>query len=164
MILRSVGEAAHMIAEEDDGPRGNSPLPKEQRNKYQNLILLCNVHHKQVDDQPSHFTVEKLRSIKAAHEQWVRECLTGFDPSKQAEDELWAAYIDEWAHRAYLDDWLNIAYGFLEPQPVSNTEIIDTLSSLREWILSRVWPEHCVNLTRCARELPACPRRFHQRV
>src|SRR5438270_6324391 len=60
-----VGEAAHIVAEQPDGPRGRSDLPLEQRNKYANLILLCNVHHKQVDDQVNYFTVERLTCIKA---------------------------------------------------------------------------------------------------
>jgi tetratricopeptide (TPR) repeat protein len=71
-----VGEAAHIVAEQTDGPRGHSDLPPEQRNKYANLILLCNVHHKQVDDQVSYFTVERLASIKAEHESWVRTSLS----------------------------------------------------------------------------------------
>jgi hypothetical protein len=37
------------------------------------LILLCGKHHKQIDDQTSHFTVERLREIKEAHELWVAE-------------------------------------------------------------------------------------------
>jgi hypothetical protein len=37
-----------------------------------NLLLLCSKDHKRVDDQPGHFTVERLREIKAAHEAWVR--------------------------------------------------------------------------------------------
>lgn len=45
-----VGEACHIVAQKEDGPRGQSPLTQEQRDKYANLILLCNVHHKQVDD------------------------------------------------------------------------------------------------------------------
>ena len=35
------GEQAHIVAEEDGGPRGKSPLTLDQRNSYHNLILLC---------------------------------------------------------------------------------------------------------------------------
>jgi hypothetical protein len=59
-------------------------LPVEERNKYANLILLCNVHHKQVDDQVNYFTVERLTSIKAEHESWVRTSLAGADWSRQS--------------------------------------------------------------------------------
>ena len=71
-----VGEAADIVAEQSGGPRGKSDLPHEQRND-PNLILLCSVHHKQVDDQLSYFTVETLTSIKAEHESWVRQTLSG---------------------------------------------------------------------------------------
>jgi hypothetical protein len=135
-----VGEAAHIVAEEVDGPRGQSDLPLDQRNKYANLILLCNVHHKQVDDQVNHFTVDRLISIKSDHELWVRTTLSGFDPAKQAEDERWAAYIEEWAARADLDRWLNQTYSLLQPTPGVGEDFFSRLAALREWIFSRVWP------------------------
>lgn len=71
-----VGEACHIIADKVEGPRGESPLPADQRNKYENLVLLCNVHHKQVDDQVGAFPIERLHEIKAAHETWVRTQLS----------------------------------------------------------------------------------------
>jgi hypothetical protein len=40
-----VGEQAHIVAESDNGPRGNSILSLEERNSYPNLILLCPTHH-----------------------------------------------------------------------------------------------------------------------
>ncbi|OWK45158.1 transposase [Fimbriiglobus ruber] len=44
--------------------------------EYNNLILLCKVHHKKVDDQPETYPIEKLREMKAAHERWVKERLS----------------------------------------------------------------------------------------
>jgi hypothetical protein len=38
---------------------------------YDNLILLCRKHHKQVDDQVLHFTEERLKEIKCKHEAWT---------------------------------------------------------------------------------------------
>ena len=35
-----LGEIAHIVAESPEGPRGDSPLPLVERNKYENLILL----------------------------------------------------------------------------------------------------------------------------
>jgi hypothetical protein len=66
-----VGEAAHIVAESAAGPRGASPLTPEQRDKYANLILLCNVDHKVVDDQFNEYTVERLSTLKQQHEAWV---------------------------------------------------------------------------------------------
>ncbi len=84
-----VGEEAHIIAEEPNGPRGNPPLTIEERNRYDNLILLCKKHHKIIDSNPDTFTVEALHKYKDAHEQWVKDCLLGKDKYPVVfEDEL----------------------------------------------------------------------------
>jgi hypothetical protein len=64
------GELAHIVAKSPGGPRAGG-LDKSKLNSHENLMLLCNKHHKQVDDQPNHFTVEKLRQIKRDHAAWV---------------------------------------------------------------------------------------------
>lgn len=136
-----VGEAAHIVAEQPDGPRGESELTLEQRNKYANLILLCNVHHKQVDDQINSFTVDRLLSIKEEHEAWVKSSLSGFDGQRQADDERWAGYIDEWQSRADLDNWLAVTSYLMGATPAVDKLFLQRLDELRIWLLSRVWPE-----------------------
>lgn len=63
-----IGDEAHIIARSNDGPRGESEMSSEDRDKYDNLILLCRIHHKVIDDQPNFYTAEKLREIKEQHE------------------------------------------------------------------------------------------------
>jgi hypothetical protein len=70
-----LGEVAHIVAESPDGPRGASPLPIARRNRYENLILLCNQHHQLVDSQPHTYTVERLLAMKEDHERWVERTL-----------------------------------------------------------------------------------------
>lgn len=70
-----LGEMAHIIAERPNGPRGNSPLPLSERNKYDNLVLLCNIHHQLIDDKPQTYTVERLHQMKQEHEEWVEKTL-----------------------------------------------------------------------------------------
>jgi len=70
-----IGEACHIVAQSPSGPRGHSPLTPEQRDHYDNLILLCRNHHKRVDDQENTYTVQRLLQMKAAHEKWVRVSL-----------------------------------------------------------------------------------------
>ena len=72
-----LGEIAHMVAEHDEGPRADPTMPVAERNAYPNLLLLCNVHHQLIDDQPATWTLERLRAVKAAHETWVEERLPG---------------------------------------------------------------------------------------
>src|SRR5437879_996193 len=66
-----LGEVAHIVAEQADGPRGASPLTLEQRNEESNLILLCFDHHKVIDDDTKANTVESLHRLKSEHLSWV---------------------------------------------------------------------------------------------
>jgi hypothetical protein len=70
-----VGEECHIVSGEPNGPRYDASLPREEIDSYQNLILLCRIHHKIVNDQTETFSAETLRQTKAAHEKWVAEKL-----------------------------------------------------------------------------------------
>jgi hypothetical protein len=70
-----VGEQAHIVAEQSNGPRGNSILPIEERNSYHNLILLCPTHHEMIDKNEEDFPIEKLHILKSRHELWVQDTL-----------------------------------------------------------------------------------------
>ncbi len=86
-----VGDECHIVARENDGPRGDSPLDIVERDKYPNLLLLCRIHHKLIDDQPNTFPVEKLQLIKALHEKRVREALSTVGTRKQRADTVLVA-------------------------------------------------------------------------
>ncbi|MBI5954032.1 MAG: hypothetical protein HY865_20440 [Chloroflexi bacterium] len=75
---------AHIVAQKGDGPRGHYALPLEERDRENNLLLLCEKHHKIIDDQPQRYTVERLRQFKEDHEKRIEE-LTGMVSSKQLE-------------------------------------------------------------------------------
>ncbi|MFD0619678.1 hypothetical protein ACFQZR_19600 [Paenibacillus sp. GCM10027629] len=70
-----IGEECHIVAEEENGPRGKSNLSKEERNKYDNLILLCSPHHKEIDDHENIYTVEKLKAFKKNHEKNISKLI-----------------------------------------------------------------------------------------
>ena len=70
-VLTTVGEMAHIIAAQDNGPRGDPSLPAELRERYANLILLCPVCHLEVDN-PANFSAfpkELLRQWKKDQQQ-----------------------------------------------------------------------------------------------
>ena len=71
-----IGEECHIVAQNINGARGISVLTAAQKDSYDNLILLCNIHHKIVDDHPDIYTVQKLNAVKAVHEKWVFEKLS----------------------------------------------------------------------------------------
>lgn len=71
----TIGEMAHIVARSSDGPRGESNLSLADRDRYENLILLCPNHHTEVDSTPKEWSVELLHATKTKHERWVSECL-----------------------------------------------------------------------------------------
>jgi len=64
---------AHIVAQSEDGPRGKYPLPITERDNESNLLLLCERHHKIIDDQPQRYTVERLRQFKEDHERKIED-------------------------------------------------------------------------------------------
>jgi len=71
-----VAEECHIISERERGPRHDPTyLPKEKVDSYENLVLLCRVHHKMVDDQEDTYTTDILRRIKSNHEASVAKRL-----------------------------------------------------------------------------------------
>lgn len=70
-----VGDECHIIGEKPTAARGSPGVGRDDLDEYDNLLLLCKVHHKLVDDQADTYPVEKLRELKTAHEGWVRERL-----------------------------------------------------------------------------------------
>jgi hypothetical protein len=67
-----VGDEAHIAAQSPGGPRYDE-CARGEVDSYENLILLCKTDHKWVDDQPQHFTLARMRQIRAIFEAaWRR--------------------------------------------------------------------------------------------
>jgi hypothetical protein len=82
-----VGHEAHIVAEEDDGPRGDASMPVGERNAYANLLLLCPTHHALVDkDHGIHFSVIQLHQMKDDHEALVERRRRGVGDGREAAD------------------------------------------------------------------------------
>jgi len=67
-----LGEEAHIVSEEPNGPRYR-PMPKKEVDAYDNLLLLCPSDHKIVDEQATYYTEQCLHALKQEHEQWVKD-------------------------------------------------------------------------------------------
>lgn len=74
------GQAAHIIAFSPTGPRATRPKALTIHD-VENLMLLCPVCHKLVDDNPHIYTEPVLRKYKINHEDRVRH-LTGLGPDR----------------------------------------------------------------------------------
>ena len=70
-----IGEECHINSKQKTGPRYNDFMDKVILDSYENLILLCRVHHKMVDDQVTEYSEKKIKEIKKKHERWVKESL-----------------------------------------------------------------------------------------
>ena len=77
-----VGDECHIHSGASNGPRHDPTLDLSKVDNIDNLLLLCRVHHKMVDDQFETYVADLLRTIKRNHEQWVN---AKFDESEKQE-------------------------------------------------------------------------------
>jgi hypothetical protein len=71
----NIGEMGHIAASSDGGPRSDPALSLRDRDKYENLILLCSNCHGRIDGLKQFYPAERLLRIKEDHESWVRTAL-----------------------------------------------------------------------------------------
>ena len=134
-----IGEEAHIVSQKTDGPRGVSVLTPEQRDRYDNLILLCSIHHKLIDDQPNFYSIEKLKEIKKTHENWIKSSLI-VDYQKQRDDEIYSTYLDKIIALANVENWKAwTSYLYGGGHARMDKDQYDNLRALVVYILSRVW-------------------------
>ena len=69
----NIGEECHIISGKPNGPRFKPGV--KNYDLYDNLILLCRNHHKQIDELTDTYTEELLRYVKLNHENWVTTTL-----------------------------------------------------------------------------------------
>jgi len=62
------GRICHIKARQSGGPRYDAKQTDEQRHSFENLILLCPIHHDVVDADSDSYTVERLTEMKVDHE------------------------------------------------------------------------------------------------
>lgn len=134
-----IGEEAHIVAEKENGPRGISDLPLDKRNRYDNLVLLCSIHHKVIDDQVIYYTVEKIKEFKTTHESWIKENLL-VDPVKLRDDERYATYIEKFIGLTDLHGWTNWTSWIIGSMEVFPKERFEALQTIPDYIVSRIWP------------------------
>ncbi len=80
-----LGEEAHIVSEEPNGPRFR-PMPRKEVDSYANLLLLCPSDHKIVDEQVTYYTEQRLQTVKREHEQWVKDRVSATIPAIKIRD------------------------------------------------------------------------------
>ncbi|MFW5713989.1 MAG: HNH endonuclease, partial [Brevefilum sp.] len=83
-----IGDECHINARNSGGPRYDSSLSESYIDSYDNLILLCKVHHKIIDDQPNSYPSAGLKIIKRRHEKWVRDNLLSEEESNKSKKKI----------------------------------------------------------------------------
>lgn len=82
-----VGDIAHVYPHARLGPRGTTDIPNGlDLDSYDNWVLLCATHHRQVDAQPTQFNAQFLLAAKQSHERWVEDRLGVARIDRAAED------------------------------------------------------------------------------
>jgi hypothetical protein len=142
-----LGEQAHIVAKESEGPRGQSNLTAEERDRYSNLILLCSEHHRVIDNDVAFFSVERLHLIKQEHEQWVEETLGApRDPRQLAIEAIYATLIDSAVDLCGLSEWEDWSFGALSPMLQWPAERVEAVHAFRKRTLAAPWPGTLVEI------------------
>jgi len=75
------GYIAHIISDSPNGARGEPSFSKEMSKDFDNLMLLCDTHHRLIDrEKVEEHPVELLKAYKKEHEDRI-ELLTSINPS-----------------------------------------------------------------------------------
>jgi hypothetical protein len=98
-----ISEIAHIVAQKPDGPRGEHPLPLDQRDRYDNLVLLCEEHHDIVDQNEHVYTVEVLKQMKLDHEQLIEKATLEAVEQRRTDRTIEPQdYVTEVMHSTFL--------------------------------------------------------------
>lgn len=63
-----IGKICHIKGSRPGSPRYDPQQSESERHGYDNLLLLCPLHHDVVDSDPESYTVERLSEIKSRYE------------------------------------------------------------------------------------------------
>lgn len=132
----TVGDMAHIIGYEKKSARSISPLTPRERNAYDNLVLLCRHHHGIVDTDVAAYPVEVLHAIKAAHEAWVEDSLSGsqVDPGQLVHADM----VDTITTELQLNQWPWFIDNAV--RDLVHRDLIDAAGVLNAKIMAAVWP------------------------
>ncbi len=132
-----IGMECHIEAQSANGPRFNKDLAGKEIDDFENLILLCPNHHKIIDDNPEEYTVKRLKEMKQDHENRVRNALSDKSEFDDLYYESIVYYIDMMLEFDNWDAWTS--YILSADGPTLSEEMIESIESIKHYILSRVW-------------------------
>lgn len=98
---------AHIIADQQSGPRGDPFLSEKLRSDISNLMLMCDTHHRLIDiENIDGHPVELLQRMKLKHEQRI-ELLSSVCEEKQSHILFYGANIGQHTAKITWDAAVN---------------------------------------------------------
>jgi len=94
-----IGYMCHIEAHNPGGPRYNPTQTLAERDGFDNLLLLCGIHHPIIDNEYETYTVDVLKKMKADHEQ---KYVHGVEPTNEIIEKLLQA-LTENNKEVYID-------------------------------------------------------------
>jgi len=88
--VKSIEELAHIIGHKIKGPRGDDDLPLNERDEFDNIILLCPTCHTVIDKNPQLYSVDTIKRWKQEHQQSIEDLFITpkFDTREKARNYL----------------------------------------------------------------------------
>lgn len=92
----NIAEKAHIYSFSADGPRGNEGVSDAELNSVENLILVCNACHNEIDESVDggRYSASLLKEMKASHERRI-EIVTGIDPGRRSHVLMYGEDVGE---------------------------------------------------------------------
>ena len=143
--LALVGDECHIVSPRTDGPRGIAvPGPHPELDAYDNLILLCAVDHRRIDQLPDEFPIDALRALKLSHELWQRTRRADVGPTEVRVKRATTPYLRELlSGRDVLGVMVGAEESSLDNEDVADEEeaalIGSFLQSALDW--SEIWDD-----------------------
>ena len=139
-----VGEECHIVSGRENGPRYDPAFPVEELDDYGNLLLLCRIDHKTIDDQQRTFDVATLLRMKSDHERKVARALELAPKLLEADDasdpeKLLAGYAREFRvfHESNLPE-LVATPALLSDRRTTAAELLDGARPMGHLVLTGV--------------------------
>ena len=90
---------AHIVADSPDGPRGDSERSPQLADDIKNLMLMCDCHHRLIDNNADDYPEDRLLDMKQKHEKRIAR-VTAISPNMETTIILYGANIGQ--HAAVL--------------------------------------------------------------
>lgn len=81
----NIGDECHIISGRVNGPRYKVGL--SDYDDFDNLLLLCKIHHKEIDELHETYSEEVLRFMKTSHENFIKRAISTATDKKVNEEK-----------------------------------------------------------------------------